>query len=215
MINYQNKGQLLNQKFFDVAEPYQLSFQDPATDIMEGIINLHNTIMYYIVIIIIFVSWILVNVLSKNHFSHANLNHGTLIEIIWTITPALILINIALPSFKLLYMMDEVIDPIITIKTIGHQWYWEYEYSDYSTPSIKFDSYMIPTDSLQTGQMRLLEVDNRLVLPSKTNIRIIVTATDVIHSWAIPSLGIKIDAMPGRLNQTPLFIKRNGVFYGL
>lgn len=114
-----NKGQLFNQKFFDVAEPYQLSFQDPATDIMEGIINLHNTIMYYLVIIIIFVSWILVNVLSKNHFSHANLNHGTLIEIIWTITPALILINIALPSFKLLYMMDEVIDPIITIKTIG------------------------------------------------------------------------------------------------
>ena len=96
-----------------------------------------------------------------------------------------------------------------------HQWYWEYEYSDYSTPSIKFDSYMVPTDSLNPGNIRLLEVDNRLILPSKTNLRILVTATDVIHSFAIPSLGIKVDAMPGRLNQTPLFIKRNGVFYGL
>jgi cytochrome c oxidase subunit 2 len=201
-------------QFFDLAEPYQLSFQDSATDIMEGILNLHNIILYYLIIVVIFVSWVLISLFTKNHFSHSNLNHGTLIEIIWTITPALILINIALPSFKLLYMMDEVIDPIITIKTIGHQWYWEYEYSDYSTPSIKFDSYMVPTDSLNTGNIRLLEVDNRLILPSKTNIRIIVTATDVIHSFAVPSLGIKVDAMPGRLNQTPLFIKRNGVFYG-
>lgn len=106
-------------QFFDLAEPYQLSFQDSATDILEGILNLHNTILYYLVIIIIFVSWILLNLFSKNPFSHSNLNHGTLIEIIWTLTPALILINIALPSFKLLYLMDEVIDPIITIKTIG------------------------------------------------------------------------------------------------
>ena len=137
----------LSSILLDVAQPYQLSFQDSATDIMEGILNLHNTILYYLVVIIVLVSWILINVLRKNQFSHSNLNHGTLIEILWTVTPALILINIALPSFKLLYMMDEVIDPIITVKTIGHQWYWEYEYSDYSSPSIKFDSYMIPTDS--------------------------------------------------------------------
>jgi len=116
---YKNFEFNLPIKFFDLAEPYQLSFQDSATDIMEGIINLHNIILYYLIIIIIFVSWVLLNLFSKNHFSHSNLNHGTLIEIIWTITPALILINIALPSFKLLYMMDEVIDPIITIKTIG------------------------------------------------------------------------------------------------
>jgi len=96
-----------------------------------------------------------------------------------------------------------------------HQWYWEYEYSDYSSPNIKFDSYMIPTDSLTSGQIRLLEVDNRLVLPAKTNIRVVVTATDVLHSFAVPSLGIKLDAIPGRLNQTPLYMRRTGVFYGL
>jgi cytochrome c oxidase subunit 2 len=202
-------------KLLDLAQPYQYTFQDSATDIMEGIVNLHNTIFYYLVVIIVLVTWVILALIiqKQNKFSARNLTHGTLIEIIWTITPALILINIALPSFKLLYMMDEVIDPIVTIKTIGHQWYWEYEYSDY-TPKIKYDSYMIPTDSLKLGQIRLLEVDNRLVIPAMTNVRIIVTATDVLHSFAVPSLGIKLDAIPGRLNQTPLYLMRTGVFYG-
>jgi cytochrome c oxidase subunit 2 len=201
---------------FDLAQPFQFSFQDSATDILSNLVNLHNTILYYLIVILIVVTWFLLAILlgKKNHISHANLNHGTLIEIIWTITPALILISIALPSFKLLYMLDEVIDPVVTVKTIGHQWYWEYEYSDYSSPNIKFDSYMIPTDSLTSGQIRLLEVDNRLVLPAKTNIRVVVTATDVLHSFAVPSLGIKLDAIPGRLNQTPLYMRRTGVFYG-
>ena len=115
-----------------------------------------------------------------------------------------------MPSFALLYSIDEVVDPAVTLKAIGHQWYWSYEYSDYSKsdePAIAFDSYMIPEDDLELGQLRLLEVDNRIVLPVNTHVRLIITGADVLHSWAVPSLGIKCDAIPGRLNQIPLFIQ--------
>jgi len=123
---------------------------------------------------------------------------------------------VAIPSFALLYSIDELIDPSLTIKCIGHQWYWSYEYSDfeYQIGVINFDSYMIPEDDLSFGELRLLEVDNRVVLPVNTHIRILVTAADVLHSFAIPSFGIKIDACTGRLNESTLFILRNGVFYG-
>lgn len=147
----------------------------------------------------------------------SNLTHGILIELIWTTTPALILLIIAIPSFSLLYAMDEIVSPTVTIKTLGHQWYWSYEYSDYNSSTyepIAFDSYMLPEEDLQMGQLRLLEVDNRMVIPVKTHVRIIVSAADVLHSWAIPSLGIKCDAVPGRLNQASLFIKREGLYYG-
>jgi len=143
--------------------------------------------------------------------------HGTVLEIVWTVTPALILMVVAVPSFALLYSVDELIDPAITIKAVGHQWYWSYEFSDYATEGgeiINFDSYMLPTEDLDKGQLRLLEVDERVVLPINTHIRVIVTAADVLHSWAIPSLGVKLDGCPGRLNQTSLFIKRPGVYYG-
>ena len=143
--------------------------------------------------------------------------HGETIEIVWTVTPALILMLIGVPSFTLLYSMDEVIDPAITVKAIGHQWYWTYEYSDYASAdgeSIVFDSYMIPEDDLEPGGLRLLEVDNRVVLPVNTHVRLIVSGADVIHSWTIPSFGIKVDALPGRLNQLSLYVKREGVFYG-
>ena len=132
-------------------------------------------------------------------------------------TPSLILIIIAVPSFALLYSMDEIVDPSITLKAIGHQWYWTYELSDYSENdenSIVFDSYMVPEDDLTLGQLRLLEVDNRVVLPIQTHVRVLVTAADVLHSWAVPSLGVKCDAVPGRLNQTSIFLQRPGVFYG-
>jgi len=203
----------------DIAEPWQILFQDSGTKIMEGIINLHNWILFYLIIISIFVSWFLIVTINefnshKNPISYKKLKDGTLIEVIWTITPALILITIALPSFKLLYLMDEILDPTITIKAIGRQWYWEYEYSDYISPELSFESYMIPTDSLEEGQLRLLEVDNRLILPSDTSIRVIVTAADVLHSWGVPSLGVKMDCVPGRLNQTSIYVKRNGVYYG-
>lgn len=205
----------------DSAENWQLSFQDPATPIMEGIINLHHDLMFFICVISTFVSWMLIRTLW--HFEQnqnsipSSLTHGTLIEMIWTITPALILLIIAIPSFSLLYAMDEVISPAITIKTLGHQWYWSYEYSDYineNNESIIYDSYMIPEEDLEFGQLRLLEVDNRMIVPINTHIRIIVTAADVLHSWTVPSLGVKCDAIPGRLNQASLFIKREGLYYG-
>ena len=205
----------------DVAENWQLGFQDPATPIMEGIINLHHDLMFFLCVISIFVTWMLIRTLWHFNFNQnkvpSSLTHGTLIEMIWTITPALILLIIAVPSFSLLYAMDEVISPAITIKTLGHQWYWSYEYSDYINENgefIEFDSYMIPEEDLEIGQIRLLEVDNRMVVPINTHIRVIISAADVLHSWAIPSLGIKCDAIPGRLNQTSLFIKREGVYYG-
>lgn len=147
--------------------------------------------------------------------------HDYLLEIIWTMIPSVILILIAIPSFSLLYAMDEVVSPSLTLKVIGHQWYWAYEYSDYylnnileENEGLVFDSYMVPEDELELGDLRLLKVDNSVVLPINTHIRVIVTAGDVLHSWALPSLGVKIDAVPGRLNQTSMFIKRKGVFYG-
>lgn len=205
----------------DSAENWQFSFQDPATPIMEGIINLHHDLMFFICVISIFVTWMLFRTLW--HFNYlqnskaSTMTHGTLIEMVWTITPAFILLIIAIPSFSLLYAMDEVISPAITIKTLGHQWYWSYEYSDYINEEgdfLEFDSYMLPEEDLTIGQLRLLEVDNRMVIPVNTHVRIIVSAADVLHSWAIPSLGIKCDAIPGRLNQTSLFIKREGIYYG-
>nr|YP_010620008.1 cytochrome c oxidase subunit 2 [Symphyocladiella dendroidea]WAX04021.1 cytochrome c oxidase subunit 2 [Symphyocladiella dendroidea] len=211
----------VNKCLCDSPEPWQLGFQDSATPIMEGIINLHHDLMFFICVISIFVTWMLIRTLwlfenSQNQIS-SNVTHGILIEIIWTTTPALILIIIAIPSFSLLYAMDEIVSPTITIKALGHQWYWSYEYSDYideNYESINFDSYMIPEEDLLKGQLRLLEVDNRMVVPIQTHIRIIVSAADVLHSWAIPSLGIKCDAIPGRLNQASLFIKREGLYYG-
>ena len=139
---------------------------------------------------------------------------GTTIEIVWTIIPAVILVFIAFPSLQLLYSIDEVVDPSLTVKVIGHQWYWSYEYSDVEGEAIEYDPYMIPTSDLDLGDLRLLEVDNRVVLPVNTHVRVIVSGADVIHSFAIPSLGVKVDAVPGRLNQAPLLINRPGVFYG-
>lgn len=210
-----------NNSFCDSAESWQLGFQDPATPIMEGIINLHHDLMFFVCVISIFVTWMLLRTVwlfesSQNKIS-SNLSHGILIELIWTTTPALILLIIAIPSFSLLYAMDEIVSPTITIKALGHQWYWSYEYSDYideNFESINFDSYMIPEEDLNLGQLRLLEVDNRMVVPIQTHVRIVVSAADVLHSWAVPSLGIKCDAIPGRLNQASLFIKREGLYYG-
>jgi cytochrome c oxidase subunit 2 len=151
---------------------------------------------------------------KNNPIALKRLREGTTLEIIWTITPAIISLTIALPSFKLLYLMDEAIDPTVTIKAIGHQWYWEYEYTDYNGTEIKYESYMVPTDELKEGEIRLLEVDKKVVSPSETSVRVIVTATDVLHARSIPSLGVKIDCVPGRLNQTGIYMKRNGTYYG-
>lgn len=206
----------------DAAEPWQLGFQDAATPMMQGIMDLHHDIFFFLILILVFVLWILVRALWHFHYKKnpipQRIVHGTTIEILWTIFPSIILMFIAIPSFALLYSMDEVVvDPAITIKAIGHQWYWTYEYSDYNSSdeqSLTFDSYMIPEDDLELGQLRLLEVDNRVVVPDKTHIRIIVTSADVLHSWAVPSLGVKCDAVPGRLNQISILVQREGVYYG-
>jgi len=197
----------------DAPEPWQLGFQDAASPVMEEIIFFHDQIMFILTIIVTTVLWLLIRALTIKHY-YKYLFEGTLIEIIWTLIPAGILIFIAFPSLKLLYLMDEVIDPALTIKAIGHQWYWSYEYSDYGTKTIEFDSYMIPTSDLKKGDLRLLEVDNRLIVPIQTQVRVLVTAADVLHAFAVPSLGVKVDAVPGRLNQTSFFLKRPGVFYG-
>lgn len=212
---------IANPILFDVAEPWQIGFQDPATPVAEGIINFHHDLVYLLVLVVFFVSYLLARCIyffnEEKKKIPETFVHGTTIEIIWTTIPALILLVIAVPSFALLYSMDEVIDPIITLKVIGSQWYWSYEYSDdyeNTNESLFFDSYMVQEEDLDLGQFRLLEVDNRVVVPTNTHIRVIITASDVLHSWAIPSLGVKLDACPGRLNQTSMFIKREGVFYG-
>lgn len=212
---------ILRQVWCDAAEPWQLGFQDPATPVMQGLIDLHHDLMFFITFILVFVCWVFARTL---YLFHAERNpvpykiiHGSTLEIIWTVTPSLILMFIALPSFALLYSVEEVVDPSVTLKAQGHQWYWRYEYSDYNVSdeeALTFESYMVADDDLKLGELRLLEVDNRVVLPIHTHIRVIVTAADVLHSWAVPSLGVKCDAVPGRLNQVGLFINREGVFYG-
>ncbi len=202
----------------DQATSWQYGFQDSASFLQEEIIYLHNHIMQYSSLIMGLVGILLFTALfrSNGYISHRFMVHGTTLEIIWTIAPAIILILIGVPSFKLLYLQDEIVDVALTIKAIGRQWYWSYEYSDYSEKgeSITYDSYMVPTNDLSFGDSRLLEVDNRITLPIDTNTRIVASASDVIHAFAVPSLGVKIDAVPGRLNTTSTQIDRPGTFYG-
>lgn len=167
--------------------------------------------MLILSIITTFIFYLLVTI-ALNKITNIKLFEGQIIELIWTIIPALILVFIALPSLRALYLLDEVKTPAITIKTVGHQWYWSYEYSDF--PNIEFDSYIIPSNELKANELRLLEVDNRTVIPYNTQIRLLVSAADVIHSWTIPSMGIKVDALPGRLNQLRMFSLRPGILYG-
>nr|YP_009400028.1 cytochrome c oxidase subunit II [Segonzacia mesatlantica]ARW69926.1 cytochrome c oxidase subunit II [Segonzacia mesatlantica] len=188
-----------------------LGFQDSASPLMEQLIFFHDHIMLILIMIITFVGYMLSTVLFNSFINRYMLENQT-IEMIWTAIPAVILIFIALPSLRLLYLLDEVNNPTMTLKTIGHQWYWSYEYSDFL--HMEFDSYMIPTNELSPSEFRLLDVDNRTVLPMNTQIRIIISAADVIHSWTIPALGVKADAIPGRLNQVSFLINRPGLFYG-
>nr|WDD39334.1 cytochrome c oxidase subunit 2 [Callipogon relictus] len=188
-----------------------LLLQDSASPLMEQLSFFHDHTLMILVIITTLVGQMLIS-LFFNKLSHRYLLEGQLIEIIWTILPAVTLIFIALPSLRLLYILDEVNNPLVTVKAIGHQWYWSYEYSDFKT--IEFDSYMIPTNELKPFNFRLLDVDNRMVVPYESQIRILVTSTDVIHSWTVPSLGVKIDATPGRLNQASFSVSRPGLFFG-
>ena len=220
--NIRSAASAFNPVRSDTPRPWGIYFQDSASPQMEGLVELHNNILFYLVIILFGVGWLLLIIVKKftnteSPISYKFSTHGTLIELIWTISPALVLILIAFPSFKLLYLMDEVIDPAMAILAEGHQWYWSYQYPDFLNSDdefIEFDSYLIPESDLEDGTLRMLEVDNRLILPEHTHIRIIITGADVIHSLACPALGLKCDAYPGRLNQTSVIISREGTFYG-
>nr|WRV01088.1 cytochrome c oxidase subunit II [Stygiocaris lancifera] len=189
----------------------KLGFQDSASPLMEQLIFFYDHATLVLILITTLVGYVMSS-LFFNKLTNRTLLEGQTIEMIWTILPALILIFIALPSLRLLYLLDEVGAPSVTIKAIGHQWYWSYEYSDFM--QVSFDSYMIPTNELSDSGFRLLDVDNRTILPMNTQIRVLVSAADVIHSWTIPALGVKADAVPGRLNQISFSIDRPGLFYG-
>nr|ALO76683.1 cytochrome c oxidase subunit 2 [Alleculinae sp. ENSP01] len=188
-----------------------LMLQDSASPLMEQLSFFHDHTLLILVMITILVGQMMIS-LFFNKLTHRFLLEGQLIEIIWTILPAITLIFIAMPSLRLIYILDETNNPLISIKTIGHQWYWSYEYSDFK--NIEFDSYMIPVNEMKNYNFRLLDVDNRMVIPFQSQVRMIITAADVIHSWTIPSLGVKVDATPGRLNQTSFSSSRTTILYG-
>lgn len=199
-----------------VAEPWQTGFQESATPVMTDLIALNDLIHPIITGIFVFVLILLFYTLykfsAKRNPKPSKTTHNTLVEVMWTVVPILILIVIAIPSFKLLYFQDRVVDPEMTIKAIGHQWYWTYEYPDYD--GLTFDAIMIADDEIEEGQFRLLETDNRVVVPVNTTIQVLLTADDVIHAWSVPAFGVKLDAVPGRLNETWFRAEREGVFYG-
>jgi len=222
----------------DAPLNFQTGFQDPATPIMEGIMDLYHDIFFFLVLVIIFVFYMIYKILfffkprDRRIFSNPrlsylhnvpyNVTHNTFLEIVWTVIPSLFLVIITIPSFALLYSIDEVVHPDFTVKVIGHQWYWVYEYPPLEVrtsgpvgyDNMRVESYMLKGKTLLDGYFRALDVDNALKLPTHTNIRLLVTARDVLHSFAVPSLGLKMDACPGRLNQTSAYILREGSFYG-
>nr|YP_009316491.1 cytochrome c oxidase subunit II [Gymnocypris potanini]AOV83535.1 cytochrome c oxidase subunit II [Gymnocypris potanini] len=194
-----------------MAHPTQLGFQDAASPVMEELLHFHDHALMIVFLISTLVLYIIVAMVSTK-LTNKYILDSQEIEIVWTILPAVILVLIALPSLRILYLMDEINDPHLTIKAMGHQWYWSYEYTDYE--NLGFDSYMVPTQDLAPGQFRLLESDHRMVIPMESPIRVLVSAEDVLHSWTVPSLGVKMDAVPGRLNQTAFIASHPGVFYG-
>lgn len=211
----------IKNTIFDIPVKWQLLFQEPASAAMENIIDLHHDIVFFLILVIIFTFWIIFRIIlffqhSSEYANFFKLTHHTNIEIIWTFVPAGILFLISLPSLALLYTSDECVNVDITLKVIGHQWYWSYEFGDFLNKDYApffnevFDSYMISNSTY----LRMLETDRVLILPVNSYIRLLITSTDVIHSWAIPSLGIKLDAIPGRLNQVITYIDRSSVFYG-
>nr|YP_009312168.1 cytochrome c oxidase subunit II [Enteromius fasciolatus]BAV71552.1 cytochrome c oxidase subunit II [Enteromius fasciolatus] len=194
-----------------MAHPTQLGFQDAASPVMEELLHFHDHALMIVFLISTLVLYIIIAMVSTKLTNKFILDSQE-IEIVWTILPAIILVLIALPSLRILYLMDEINDPHLTIKAVGHQWFWSYEYTDYE--NLNFNSYMTPTKELTPGQFRLLETDHRMVIPMESPIRVLVSAQDVLHSWAVPSLGMKMDAVPGRLNQVAFLASRPGMFYG-
>jgi cytochrome c oxidase subunit 2 len=210
----------------DSSEYLQTGFQDPASSVMDGIFLFNTHLLFVISSIVVLVGYALYVILvnfSESESGHVKeFSHSSVIEIIWTSIPAFILLSLSSPSFSLLYSLDEISNPELSLKIIGHQWYWSYETSDFNTcgnvQKLKFSSYLLSNEYLmensQLGFFRGLETNKRVVVPSNTHLRLLVTAVDVLHSWTVPSFGVKVDACPGRLNQANVFIKRCGVFFG-
>ena len=189
----------------------QWGLQDASSPLMEQLIFFHDHALLVLIMTMSVVTYVCVISLIGSYIC-VDLIEGQEVETVWTVLPAIVLVFLALPSLRLLYLLDEVNRPSLTLKTIGHQWYWSYEYSDFL--ELEFDSYMVVSSDLGFGDYRLLEVDHRAVVPVDCNVRVLVTAADVLHSWTIPTLGVKADAIPGRLNQLSFYITRPGVFYG-
>lgn len=196
--------------------PMQMGLQDPATPIMEEIIWFDNFLLYIITAITLFVTALLLIVMvrfnAKANPEPSKTTHNTFLEVVWTVVPVLILIAIAIPSFRLLYHQVEIPEADMTVKAVGYQWYWGYEYPDHG--DFAFDSIMLEDDELEAGQPRLLATDTAMVVPVGATVRVIVTAADVIHNWAVPAFGVKMDAVPGRLNETWFRATKTGTFYG-
>ena len=216
--------------FSDAPEHNQIYFGDPSTIYMEGLLGFNKHLIIVITAIVVIVGWLLFSTLVNYEEFHSserkNFFHSNEVEITWTSLPALTLLFLAPSSFTLLYSLDEVISPKVSVKIIGHQWFWSYEVSDFdfllaclgSDKTLKYTCYMLSTETIieknYIGFLRLLETNKRVLLPSNTHIRLLITSVDVLHSWTIPSFGIKVDACPGRLNQINIFLKRAGVFFG-
>lgn len=188
-----------------------LNLQNAVSPLMEQLIFFHDHTITILILIITIVGFNLYSTCANSNIDQYILESQAL-ELFWTVTPSFVLIFIGLPSIRLLYILDEVYKPSLTLKTIGHQWYWSYEYSDFL--DIEFDSYITPTNELENESFRLLDVDNRTTVPINSQIRTIITAADVLHSWTVPAIGVKADAVPGRLNQVNFIINRPGLFYG-
>lgn len=196
--------------------PWQMGMQPPVTPVADRIDDLHNLLLVIITLISLFVLALLCYVMwrysEKRNPTPSRTTHNTMVEVLWTVIPVVILVIIAIPSFGLLYFMDKTQEADMTIKVTGRQWYWTYEYPDHE--NITFDSTMIAEEDLQPGQRRLLEVDNQLVVPVDTNIRVLVAGSDVMHSWFVPALGVQMYAVIGRLNETWMNVKEEGTYYG-
>jgi cytochrome c oxidase subunit II len=202
--------------YADQPRPWEIWHQAAASSIMEGIESFHLELMVICVLIVALVLGLLAYcILRFNERANptpSRTTHNTLIEVVWTAVPVMILVGIAIPLFNLLYEEDVIPKPELTVKATGHQWYWSYEYPD--NGGFGFDSVMVPDADLKPGQVRLLDVDNHVVLPVGTTIRVITTSQDVIHSWAVPAFGVKTDSVPGRLNEMWFKIDRPGTYYG-
>ena len=199
------------------SKPWQMWFQEAASPTMERIVEFHDILFVMevgiVILVLAIMGYIIFRFNAKSNPVPSKTTHNTMLEVVWTGVPILILIDIAVPSLKLLYYADSTKDAEMTLKVTGNQWYWSYTYPDHG--EIEFDSIIVPKEELKKGQPRLLTVDNEVVLPVKTNVRLLLTSNDVIHNWAVPSLGLKLDTTPGRTNETWVNINKEGSYYGM